>query len=387
MTEITDVVIVGGGILGTMLAYELTRRTLHVTLLEMHALASGITGSGFGWINATSKTDDEAYHRLNAQSRARYDALAVEWGVEALGIYAGGALYWADGADQEGRAALRSRAALLQGWQYPVAMLRQEELHVLEPAVRFEEGAEGLFAPADRWVDAPRLTRFLAERARRQNAQVREYCPATGFNVSIMGAIAGVQTPEMTIATRWAVLAAGAQTPALAAQMRGFVPERTPLPVERRAGLLVEIPAGAAPGLARRVLYPPDAGGLHLRPTPGGGLLIGADDTDQIVQEAGVIPAAAVHSLLERAARCLPGLDAAAMENAAQPRLCVRPVPADDYPMIGPLPGVRNVFVAVSHSGVTLAPILAQHLCDQIINERMPLEIANYQPARFASSP
>src|SRR5436853_5959753 len=132
MPELPDVVIVGGGILGACLGYELSRRSYRVVLLEARQPTSGATGGGFAWINATAKTDDETYHRLNAQGVALYDALAAEFTAERIGLHSGGALFWAAGEDEAGRMRLRRQAARLSAWGYPVAPVNRAEIVALE---------------------------------------------------------------------------------------------------------------------------------------------------------------------------------------------------------------------------------------------------------------
>ncbi|HZP80125.1 MAG TPA: FAD-binding oxidoreductase [Chthonomonadaceae bacterium] len=384
MPDLADVVIVGGGLLGAALAAELSRRTLRVILLEAHALAGAASGNGFAWVNATAKLDREPYHHLNALGLAHYDMLAAEWGVERIGLHGGGALFWAEGEEEAGRAQLRQRAARLQAWDYPVALLSQAEMQTLEPQALFGEGAEGLFAPADRWVDTPRLVRFCAERARERGAEIREYCPALGFTRSVVGTISTVETPQGRISTRLLVLAAGVQTPSLVAQVTGDPAGSSRIPVQRVPGLLVETPPGSAPGQAQRVLYPPEKGGLHLRPTPGGGLLLGADDTDAALNDPDAsYPPEAPAGLLARAARFLPGLPVEPLQDALAARVCVRPVPGDGLPIVGPLPGVDGVFIAVTHSGVTLGPLLAHYLAEEMVSGRIWPLLTPYRPARF----
>lgn len=391
MAELADVVIVGGGIVGATLTYELTQRHQRVVLLEAHAFASGATGGGFGWINATSKTDEEALHRLHARAMACYDALALEWGTEQIGLHEGGALFWVLEEDAAGRECLTGMASRLQGWGYPVALLSTGEILALEPRAIVSRGNGvppmiGLFAPMDRWLDTVRFTRLLIEIARRRGAMVYEYTPATGFVLDSTRRIAQVKTPERGIATPVLVLAAGVRTPAIASQLVGPVAERW-VPLRYAPGILVETAPESAPGGVHRVLYPPDSGGLHLRPTPSGGLLVGAEDLDrelqQGVREETVRDAPA--RLLPRVASALPGLVSMA-ERGAQGRVCLRPFPADGRPIVGDLPEVRGVFVAVTHSAVTLGPLIARLLAEQIVLGRVPLLLAPYRPHRFAVS-
>ncbi|HZT41752.1 MAG TPA: FAD-dependent oxidoreductase [Chthonomonadaceae bacterium] len=390
MPDLADVVVVGGGVLGVALAYELARHNERVVLLEAKTLASGTTGSSFAWINATAKFEVETYHRLNAEGVARYRELAGEHGAEALGLHEGGALLWVEGADAAGHERLRARAARLQEWGYPVVMLDRAEMQALEPGVVFgrEDGAEGLFAPAEGWLDTPRLARFLVEAARRHKAEIRLDCAATGFTRSrIPAGISTVETPQGRISTRLLVLAAGEQTPALVALVTGDPADTRWAPVERSPGLLVETPPVPETCRIDRVLFPPDSGGLHVRPTSAGGLLLGADDTDALVSPEAEsrhrFPVEAPRLLLERAARALPGLPAAPMEKDLLARVCIRPIPADGFPIVGALPGVEGVYVAVTHSGVTLGLLLADLLAQEIRSGTVPSLLEPYRPARF----
>ncbi|HLV81197.1 MAG TPA: FAD-dependent oxidoreductase [Chthonomonadaceae bacterium] len=390
MPDLADVVVVGGGAMGAALAYELARHNDRVVLLEARGLAGGTTGSSFAWINATAKWEDEPYHRLNAEGLARYRELATEHGAGTLGLHEGGALFWAEGADAEGRGRLRARAARLQEWGYPVVMLDRAEMQALEPALSFstEEGAEGLFAPADAWLDSPRMVRFLIETSRRHKAEIRLDCPALGFTRSrIPAGISTVETPQGRISTRLLILAAGADTPGLLDLLAGETADTCWAPIERSSGLLVETPPVPPSCRVDRVLFPPDTGGLHLRPTPQGGLLLGADDTDALVspeaESRNRFPPEAPHRLLERAARALPGLPAAPMEKDLLARVCLRPLPADGFPIVGPLPDIEGVYVAVTHSGITLCLLLADLLAREIRSGMAPSLLEPYRPARF----
>jgi glycine/D-amino acid oxidase-like deaminating enzyme len=392
--EIADAVVVGGGLLGATLAYELARRTLRVTLLEAEGPAAGASGNGFAWVNATSKLENQDYHRLNAEGLAFYSRLAAEFGIEATGIYDGGALFWTPPEDIAGSAELQRRANALRDWGYPATMLNPGEMQALEPRVRFPDDAVGLFAPADLWIDAPRLVRHTVEAALRHSVDLRWHTPATGFTRSITGAISTVETPQGRIATSLLILAAGIETPglaALAAGLRDATAAPTPAalcPVRREPGLLIETPSGSAPGMAHRILYPPDAAGLHLRPTPAGGLLIGADDADAVVAGPGgneMLPALAA-DLLRRVALAIPDLNDYAVTGVADARICVRPVPADGLPIVGPLPGVEGAYILVTHSGITLGPLLAHLLAEELVVGRPSHRLAPYRPSRFQTA-
>jgi glycine/D-amino acid oxidase-like deaminating enzyme len=174
------------------------------------------------------------------------------------------------------------------------------------------------------------------------------------------------------------VLCAGVGTTALARSLGAEVP------VEPKPGLLAvttPVPAGAL----GRVVYAP---GVHLRPDPSGGIRLGADDVDRMVddeyEEWPLEPAPPPpwsYALLDRARAVLPALEAADLDHV---RIGVRPVPADGYTVAGRLPEWGNVYVAVTHSGVTLGPLLGRLLAEEITNGvRDPL-LADFRPERFA---
>ncbi|MDX1529538.1 MAG: FAD-dependent oxidoreductase, partial [Gammaproteobacteria bacterium] len=108
-TEVS-VAVVGAGIVGLAVADAVSRAGVKVTVLERGALAGGTTNNTFSWLNATSKTESEAYHRLNAAGAAAWRALARKAGEELIGLHPCGMIEWVDGANEEARADLERRA-------------------------------------------------------------------------------------------------------------------------------------------------------------------------------------------------------------------------------------------------------------------------------------
>jgi glycine/D-amino acid oxidase-like deaminating enzyme len=77
------------------------------------------------------------------------------------------------------------------------------------------------------------------------------------------------------------------------------------------------------------------------------------------------------------------GLDGA---GVAGYRVCVRPMPADGRSIVGWLPGAGGLYVAVTHSGVTLAAHLAELITAELAGGTAPAELAPYRPGRFAAA-
>jgi glycine/D-amino acid oxidase-like deaminating enzyme len=64
-------------------------------------------------------------------------------------------------------------------------------------------------------------------------------------------------------------------------------------------------------------------------------------------------------------------------------RLGTRPMPADELPIIGAVPGVHGAYIAVMHSGVTLAPAAGRLVASEVVRGVEAYELAGLRPARF----
>ena len=129
----------------------------------------------------------------------------------------------------------------------------------------------------------------------------------------------------------------------------------------------------------QRVVHAPE---VYLRPHTGGLVHLEAPDAtvDMHTPEADLRRWA--EELLRRARRVVGGLDDA---SVAGYRVCVRPMPADGRSIVGSLPGAGGLYVAVTHSGVTLAAHLAQLITAELVSGTAGRELAPYRPGRFAA--
>jgi glycine/D-amino acid oxidase-like deaminating enzyme len=375
MSETFDAVVIGGGIIGASIAEALTGAGRAVALLERGRLATATTGNSFAWVNATAKTADAAYHRLNAAGVAEYQALAQRFGAETIGLRGRGGLHWGDAATIE------TRAARLIELGDPVRRLSLAELRALEPNVAFPDDAVGLLASADRWLDAPRCTARLARVAAEGGGAVRENTDVTGF-LHADGRLAGVHTYAGTIRAATVVIAAGVETAPLVELASGFT-----LPVRRVPGGLVNVPADLAGGLVEHVLHPPGTPDLDVRPGDNGGLLLGSEQFTAALAEGTEAAALrpVVDQVLAGAARLLPDLPLEAARRRARLRVGVRPIPADEHTIAGPVPGTPGLWAAVTHSGVTLGPLLGRLLAQEIAGGAPSPLLAKFRPDRFSA--
>jgi D-hydroxyproline dehydrogenase subunit beta len=144
-------------------------------------------------------------------------------------------------------------------------------------------------------------------------------------------------------------------------------------------GLVVQAGPVTAPGPARMVHAPR----VYLRPHTGGLVHLEAPDAAVDLHTPGADLRRWAGELLRRARRVVRGLDGA---SVAGYRVCVRPMPADGRSIVGWLPGADGMYVAVTHSGVTLAAHLAELITAELVSGAAAAELAPYRPGRFTAA-
>lgn len=382
-----DVAIIGAGMIGASTGYHLAERGYRVALIDADHIGRGTSNNSFAWINATSKTSNEDYHRLNALGAAGYRTLANQWGEERIGLHPTGMIQWAAPDDTAEIGAIDARLAQLTAWGYPVSALDYDELCALEPHVVFPVGARGLHAIADGWLDTPTFIRFAAERIEAAGGRIFDHAAVGALALDDDGKITGLATSKGDIQTQKVMVAAGQGTPEALEALTEYEPYRTRFPMQRAPGLLVRTPPQTPWRFARRILYAFTQNAVHIRPTPDGGLLLGADDTDGSAttpeDRAGL--RAAATTLLERAAELIPKFPGAPLLDQCEIKIGVRPMPLDGHSIAGPLPGADGLFLGLTHSGVTIAPALGRLMADTIETGRAPPTLSPFGFERFQS--
>ncbi len=169
-----------------------------------------------------------------------------------------------------------------------------------------------------------------------------------------------------------AVLAAGAESVAVARAVG------LDIPTLASPGMLVE--TEPLPAFTDKVVYLPGGPGpqAHLRQRPDGSVLLGERSQETVAHD---LRQRHGQALLDQAARFLPVLRDA---RIARTLLAWRSMPGDRLPIVGPVPGLDSLYLALTHSGVTLAPVLGRLVADEIATGEQQRLLAPFRPGRFA---
>ncbi|NIQ06783.1 MAG: FAD-binding oxidoreductase [Candidatus Korarchaeota archaeon] len=215
MKEEAEVVVVGGGVNGTTIAYNLTKREMDVALFEKDFLSSGATGRSGAGIRQQFATRENI--KLAKRSVEIFEQLSDELD-RNLDYRQGGYLIPVhseeEGKDFEDRIKLQNEMGVESRW------LELEEVHELVPELNIENiGAIGAsWCPSDGYIDPFKLTLAYAENAEDLGAKIYTHTKVNDILVH-NGEIVGVKTEKGTIKTNTVVAAAGAWTRDIAAMV------------------------------------------------------------------------------------------------------------------------------------------------------------------------
>ncbi|AKS46188.1 Glycine/D-amino acid oxidase [Octadecabacter temperatus] len=350
------VIVVGAGIIGATIAYNLSRDGADVTVVTDQSPSA--TQASFGWINASFYAD-EVHHRLRVTSMAAYGRLMDT--LPSLPIQMNGALWWEEQGD--GLTALQD-ALLTLG--YPVERLDSVDVSALEPELR---GLPDVFLrfPSEGDAEPDALAAALLKAS---GAHV-----VTGVRVKRIiennGMVCGVETQMGIMAANKVIVAAGNGAPEILASVD------VALPMLVRPGALVA--TKPISGKVSSVLVTPNG---EARQLPDGRILASAvashqsDSSDKVIENA-----------VEIAVRVLAWLDPLIGDERLEwdcVSLAYRPVPEDGLPVIGRV-GLDGLYVAVMHSGVTLAAITGEAIAADVLGKGDAFDalLAPYRPSRF----
>ncbi len=365
-----SVIVIGGGVIGSAIAYELQSQGAQVTLLEKTSIASGASGMSAAMLEAQLDAREEGpFTDLALASRALFPGLSKDLKTQLgldIGYEACGILRLA--TDDAERRLLKHRLEWQQVRGLGVEWLEPDQVALRYPRLGGRHTG-AIFYVEDGQVIAGRLTSALAEAARRKGAAIHEQVHVSGFKVEGRH-VAGVLTENEVYSADAVVLAAGPWSAGLARRL-GFA-----LPIEPVRGQMLIFKTEER--LLPCPIYTSEG---YLTPKSDGTLLVGS--TAERVGFSCETTPLGIEKLQSFVAKRLPALmDVPYLGATAGLRPGSLP---DNLPAIGPLPDWDNVSVAAGHyrNGILLAPITAKLMAAHLFNHTPPLPHEPFLPARL----
>jgi len=361
------ILVVGGGIIGCATAYELAKAGCAVTLLERSTPGAEASSAAAGMLSVLAASHT-ASSRLALASWRLYPDVArelyVATGVD-VELTTRGTIHPLFTVDDIRDAAARAEWAVEH--RLAVDVWDAADLRMREPALSTKiRGA--MFVKADHWVNNQRLVVAYAQAAVAAGVALISGCAVSRVIVE-NGRAEGVLADGDRFEADAVVLAAGAWSAALAASFGSR------LPVEPRRGQMVAL--GHVPPVLTYCIHAND---VYLVPRPSGELLIGA--TVERVGFQRAVTAQAIAGLLGAAIELVPALAGLPITRTW---FGFRPWAPDSRPILGPWPGIDNLWVATAHyrEGILLAPITARLLREWILGGVPSIGLDEFLPDRF----
>lgn len=362
-----DVVIIGGGIIGCALAWELAMSGVATRIIERREIAREASWASAGIISPPGPRHG-ARADLALDSFRRYPDLIAE--IEditgrSVGYVRSGEL---DLATDDTTDALQTTFTWQQEHGLAVELIDAASIQEREPALH-PDFTHAIVSNDAGSLVLSRMASALALAAHARGASIVEHTPVSGIVVD-RGRATSVRTFDAIVPCEAVVIAAGAWSRSLGESIDFSVPT---VPVK---GQMLSIADPPVP--VRSVIA--GAGGYFV-PRVDGTIAVGATEEHDAGFDTGVTPAgvAWLTSLIGQVAPSL--LDGRLHETWAG----LRPGTEDGEPIIGRIPHLDNVWVATGHfrSGALLAPATARALATSIVSGTPDPLITPFDPARF----
>jgi glycine oxidase len=371
----SDVLVVGGGIIGLVTAWRAAQRGFATALVDPDP-GGGAAQVAAGMLAAVTELHygEQTLLGLNLASARRYPEFAAEL-TEATGLDLGyrecGALDADDRAHLRELHALQTQSGLESEWLSGRECRRLEPM--LAPGVR-----GGLRVDGDHQIDPRRLAKALVAACERAGVTFHRVW-AERLSV-VRDRAAGVVTTDGTeLAAGQVVLAAGS----LSGRLAG-VPDAVLPPVRPVKGqvLRLTVPKRYAPFLSRTVRAVVRGSHVYLVPRENGELVVGA--TSEELGWDTTVTAGGVYELLRDAHELVPGITELPLTET---RAGLRPGSPDNAPLLGPTE-LDGLLLATGHyrNGVLLTPVTGDAMAHLLTTGDLPEEARPFTPRRFSTA-
>jgi glycine/D-amino acid oxidase-like deaminating enzyme len=367
-----DVAVIGGGVIGTSVAYHAAKRGLSVGLFEKGPLASGASGASLGlrsiWVWS---------HLLPLESGLKNDQRFIDFSQETgedIELDTNGRIIVANSEDDLGY--MHEFVERLQKRGIEIRLLDQAEIRDVEPNLS-PRVIGAAWSPIGGNAMPIKLTYALARSAKRLGASIFTHTPVSGIDVA-GGRAVGIHAGGRQYRAQWVVNAAGAWS----AEIGNFA--GVDVPVVPRKGQVMLL--NAPPGFVRHGIAslhkpgPQQTGGTNIRPTPHGQIICGGTS-----EYSGFDTTAREENARDIARRCVDLVPALAKLSVLRSWAGVRPRTADGEFIISGAEQLDNFLVATGHDfvGVTHSLVTGELITELMTDGKTSVPTDGFRLSRF----
>ncbi len=374
--KVFDVAIIGGGVIGSSIAFELASEKLNVVLLDREQPGRGASWAAAGMLSPGPDSPEALPLVPLAKESLQLYPQFIAAIKEASGLHAH---FTSEGALQifpgtQGETDRDKMITEFRALNIAIEPIRLDAARKMESAIGPAARAAA-WLPGEATVDPRLLMDALLAALRHREVEIRSGCRVTSLRRQGMrctGIIAGGDE----IAAKVVIVAAGCHSSSLAIEnsieedwFSRYSPTR-PVRGQMLALYSAEINLG-------RVLRSEEG---YLVPRLGGRIVAGSTLEDVGFQQQ--VTAGGIRKILNAAIELAPGLAGA---EIVETWAGLRPATPDNLPILGPT-DVDGLFIATGHyrNGILFAPVTAKLARDWILNKKMPAAASIFSPLRFA---
>lgn len=379
MRTTAGAVIIGGGVMGASILYNLAARGLTDTvLLERDLLGSGSTGRSSGAVRM--HYSNEVHARMAWKSLEvfqNFDQVVGGQHANQAGFVQTGYLIF---AGEDSLAAFQENVSMQQSVGIQTSIVSREDAHEIAPAFYLDDCAAIAYEPLSGHADPSGTAAAYAAAARELGARVKLQLPATGVEVSASGRVVAVNTANERIETPVAVIATGPWS------RRFLLGHGIDLPLEatRHEVIHLKRPMGKLP-------YHPGGGDItnliYFRPEGTDLTLVGNGNIEEVVEDPEIYGPRPSQSFIQevwsRLVRRIPVMDEAEYSTGYAGLYTSTP---DSHPVIDQVEGFEGLYLCTGFSGhgFKLSPMVGVLMAELILDGwATTIDISALRMSRF----
>lgn len=352
-----DTIIVGGGVLGNSIAYHLSERQREgILLIEQNYPLSGTSGSTQAWVWVHTKTPSW-YGELSMLSAELYPYLERKIGDVEYHRTGGLSPFFNESERERALRLAESQAEV----GIEIEVLTKDEVLAIEPAMS-PLVAGATFSRIDGNVNPLRLVEMYMRAAKKNGVEYQYYNRVTNLEKRDGSFLLSSENGQ--VKAHKLILAVGAWSLEVGKLLDIHLPIR---PV--RGQILITEPL--APLLNHTI--------SGLRQTANGEVLIGYSKEEVGFDRRSTMEV--VQSTAKMAIQYVPSL---AKANIVRSFSGIRAMPEDEFPILGDVPQIENLYVAATHSGITLSPLIGTVMTELLLEGDSSIPIDRYHISRFS---